>query len=181
MATNAIDKSFKQLYGKLCWGVFYDRNTNLHLNFGPPFLTIREPFQSKSKSPSVRELFARRLVSVNGKWRLWVFVATWEISFDGKRAASNLSKYRKIKKATAKLNGQKLTKVEIDAETGTTKFEFDLGGILEVRRWKKKSKDDLWILYKPNGYTLVVKGNGRYSHQHDNSPDEESLPLPSSQ
>lgn len=174
---NIINKTLSQLYGKPCWGLVYDRDTNLHLNFGEPVLTIREPRPSSTKSPKARELFARRYVAVRGKWRLWVFVANWKISFDGKRAATNLSSYRKIQIALARLQGQLLTKVDINPQTGETRFRFDLGGVLKVSRWKRKSKRDLWLLYKPNGYILAIRGGGRYSHQRDDCHAEKTFPI----
>lgn len=72
---NVIDNSLKPLYGKPCWGLRYDCNTNLDLNFGTPVLKIREPIQSKAKSKKVRERMAQRNVTVKGKWWLWIFIA----------------------------------------------------------------------------------------------------------
>lgn len=177
---NVIDNSLKSLYGKPCWGLRYDCNTNLDLSFGDPVLKIYEPRQSNSKSRKVRERFTRRLVTVKGKWWLWVFIAKWEISFNGKRAATNKSPYRKIPMALAKLSGQIVASVEIDSQTGETKFEFDLGGVLRVRRWKRKRecKDDLWMLYKPNGYVLTVRGDGRYSHKRGDARADITFPIP---
>lgn len=176
---NIINKTLSQLYGKPCWGCIYDRDTNLHLNFGEPVLTIREPRPSSAQSRKARELFARRYVAVRGKWRLWVFAANWKITFDGKRAATNLSSYRKIQIARARLQGQILTNAEIDPQKGLTRFEFDLGGVLKVQRWKRKSKHDLWLLYKPNGYILAIRGDGQYSHQRGDCRAEKTFPIPS--
>ena len=104
-------------------------------------------------------------------------MAKWKISFEGKRAVTNKSSYRKIEMALAKLSGQILTDVEIDPKTGDTRFEFDLGGALKVRRWWRKSKD-LWMLYQPNGYVLTIKGGGQYSYQPGDSRAEKTLPIP---
>ena len=176
---NEIVNSLKPLYGKPCWGMDYDRTVNLSFSFGDPVMTIRGPIQSKAKSRKVRESFARRLVTVKGKWWLWVFIAKWKLSFEGKRAVTNLSSYQKIQRAIAKLDGQILTNAEINPKTGKTRFEFDLGGVLEVRRWGRKSDDDLWMLYKPNGHVLTIRGDGEYSHQPGNtdSDSEKTFPL----
>jgi hypothetical protein len=32
--TDTVSKAFKQVYGKPCWGVEYDRNVNLSMSFG---------------------------------------------------------------------------------------------------------------------------------------------------
>jgi hypothetical protein len=52
--------------------------------------------------------------------------------------------------------------------TGTAKHRchtlpFDLGGVLDCRRFKDNG-DDLWTLYKPRGYMLSVCGNGTLNH-----------------
>jgi 16S rRNA U516 pseudouridylate synthase RsuA-like enzyme len=66
--------------------------------------------------------------------------------------------------AMQRLSGQKLINVHINALTGATSFEFDLGGSLKVRRFDSDSNEELWLLYKPMGYVLTVRGDGHYSH-----------------
>jgi hypothetical protein len=83
---------------------------------------------------------------------------------NGITLATGASSFRKIQVAMARLEGQKLINVNVDPRTGATRFEFDVGGALEVRRFEPNSEDELWLLYKPNGYVLSVSGNGRYSH-----------------
>lgn len=80
--------------------------------------------------------------------------------------------------ALAKLSGQIVTKVEIDPQTGETKFQFDLGGELKVHRWDRKSKDDLWMLYKPNGYVLTIRGDGQFSNKRGDRRSEKTFPIP---
>ena len=77
----------------------------------------------------------------------------------------------------AKLNGQILIRAQVNPQTGATRFEFDLGGLLEVRRFERDSEDDLWILYKPNGYVLAVKGGGQHSHQLGKRLEEKLRPI----
>jgi hypothetical protein len=64
-----------------------------------------------------------------------------------------------------------LKEVEVNPRTGATRFDFDLGGRLEVRRMERNSEDDLWMLYEPNGYVLCVRGDGRYSHAFGSDRD----------
>lgn len=175
--TDTVSKAFKQVYGKPCWGVEYDRNVNLSMSFGDPILKIREPIQSISPSNKIRELFARRHVTVKGKWWLWIFCAYWKLSFDGERAASGTSSFRQIQIGLAKLSGQILKQVEINPQTGATRFVFDLGGLLEVRRFERDSKEDLWMLYAPNGNVLTVRSDGQFSYQLANDQEERLLPL----
>lgn len=174
---DAISKTFNQLYGKPCWGIEWDRQLNLSLSFGDPILHVREPFESTSKLPKIRELSSRRRVTVKGAWWLWVFCSYWKISFDSVSAASSSSSYLQKSKAMSKLQGQILEQVCINPRSGATRFEFDLGGVLEVRRFERDSKDDLWILYKPSGYVLTIRGDGQYSHMHKSNMKEKWRPL----
>ncbi len=72
----------------------------------------------------------------------------------------------------ARLDGQKLTSVEILPLTGATKFVFDLGCTLECRRFSKDSNKELWTLYKPSGYVLSVFGDGTFCHQRATEKNE---------
>ncbi len=168
-----IYKTFRKIYGKPCWGLAYDTQLNLSMSFGDPKLIIQEPQKSKSKNPLVRDLFSRRRVTVNGKWWLWIYCAYWKITLNGSRAATSSSSYLQISKSLTKLEGQILKEVHVNPRTGATRFDFDLGGILEVRRFERNSEDDLWMLYEPNGYVLSVHGDGRYSHEPGSKRDVE--------
>jgi len=161
---STIYKTFRKIYGKPCWGLEYDPQLNLSMSFGDPILRIQEPQKSKSKNPLIRDLLSRRRVTVKGKWWLWIYCAYWKISLNDSPAASTSSSYLQISKSLTKLAGQLLNEVHVNPLTGATRFEFDLGGVLEVRRFERNSEDDLWMLYAPNGYVLSIRGDGRYSY-----------------
>jgi len=159
-----ISESFEPVYGQLCWGVTYYRMTNLSMNFGTPRLeVVREPQERKSRDPLIRRIGRRRHVSVTGRWSLWVYLSYWKICYKGHEATSG-SSLRKIGGATGDIEGQRLVNVEVDRETGATRFSFDLGGTLAVRRRERDCDDELWILRKPSGYFLSVRANGNYDH-----------------
>ncbi len=69
----------------------------------------------------------------------------------------------------------------MNPDTGATAFSFDLGSVVEVRRFERTSTDELWILNKPNGYFLSVRGDGTYDHVPgsglDNRPGVKRRPL----
>ncbi len=159
-----MSKSINELRSKPCWGLQWDLHCNISMSFGDPKLRIREPYLSKSPSPHVRESAARRGVTVKGRWWLWLRVAHWTIDIQGERLANGSSSERRILIALAKLQGQILTRATIDAQTGATRFEFDLGGVLTIRRYRCYPDDELWMLYKPNGFVLTVRGDGKYGH-----------------
>ena len=117
------------------------------------------PAESKSL------LAGRRLVTVKGEWWLWVYMAYWKIVQDGGLAARNSSSLKAKQKVMGFLEGQYLKNVEINNDNGCTRFLFDQGGELEVRRFEKDSEDELWLLYKPSGYVLTVTGDGSVTHE----------------
>ncbi len=161
---NVIQRTFQRLCGQPCWGVEHGSYLALEMNFGTPSLDVREPRISRAKSAMVRRLMAKRWIRVQGQWQMWVLHAYWRLSIRGELVARSSSALRQKRQGVAELDGQKLLDMQLNAETGATQFWFDLGGLLEVRRWRRDSCDQLWVLHKPNGYALSVNGNGTYNH-----------------
>jgi len=165
MNQSAIDRSFQPLYGHPCWGLHFERNLNLSMNFGKPSLRVREPYDTDSKSKAVRRMASRRMVTVHGQWWLWFYCCCWRLTCGDLRLATSSSALRRIKRATVQLDGQKLVSLAVTPETGATRFDFDLGCVLHCRRFERDSDAELWMLYKPSGYVLSVHANGTFSHQ----------------
>ena len=165
MNQTVFNKSFQQLYGKPCWGLRYDRQLNLSMNFGIPSLDIREPFMTDSTSEIVQQMAALRRVTVRGEWFLWIYCCYWSLTSGEHQLATGSSSYRRIERAVSQFEGQKLVSVTMDPDTCATRFTFDLGCILRCRRFEPDSKQELWMLYKPSGYVLSVCGEGHIDHQ----------------
>ncbi len=172
-----IQENFAEIIGKPCWGLIYDRQTNLSLNFGNPFLKIEEPFKSKSKLPDIRAHFESRRIFVESDYFLRIYFARWKIIYNQVTLATNRSSFLAITKAIGNLQGQVLERVTVNKNTGLTRFEFDLGSILLVQRWSPKETDELWIFSKPDNYYLTVYSNGFYSYQLGNEKDEKLIKL----
>jgi len=165
IVSGLLDKSFRVLLGKPCWGVQYDRQLNLSMHFGKPSLKIREPFETDSKSDLVRRMASRRRVTVRGQWWLWIHCCHWRLTSGDVVLATGASSFRRIERVIKQLDGQKLASVAVEPETGATRFEFDLGCVLHCRRLARNSDAELWMLYKPNGYVLSIGGDGTISHE----------------
>ena len=159
---NIFKRTIRQLRGQVCWDVHHDRLLNLSMNFGDPWLKIREPYQTKSRLKLLRQYAASRSVFARGRWWLWIYYSYWKISYKGKRIATGSSSIGQILQATGNLSGQKLMQLELNVHTGNTRFTFDLGSTLDVRRRNRNDDEILWILHKPKGYILSVQGNGTY-------------------
>lgn len=159
-----ISKSFAPLQTKPCWDVHFSGLLNLSMQFGKPSLDIREPSKPTGVSDAVKRAASRRVVSVRGEWSLWLRLCYWKLTLKGEPTLRLSSSDRKINCGISRLAGQKLQSLSVHPETGATRFQFDLGGVLECRRFEKASNDELWILYEPNRYTLSVYGDGPFDH-----------------
>lgn len=180
MTSRIIRDAFKPIIGLPCWGLNHERYLNLSMNFGKPSLRIvREPFKSSARSPAVRRNAARRIVSVRGEWWLWIYCCYWRLILDGHVLVTGSSSFPRIERAIRRLQGQKLVSVEVKPETGATRFAFDLGAVLDCRRFERDSDEQLWTLYQPRGYVLAVHGNGTFIHDRGAKPKPRLRPMAS--
>lgn len=160
MSSTMIEALFQPIYGRPCWGVRYDRQLNLSMNFGEPSLDAREPYESHSTSAAAQRIAARRRVTVRGQWWLWFYLCYWRLSLPEERAVTGSSSKNAIGRALAELDGQKLVSIAVHPKTGATRFTFDLGAELTCRRMEKDSSAEVWLLYQPDDNVLAVHGNG---------------------
>jgi len=167
-------KRIGALEGEICWGVAFSQTLNLSMSFGNPHLSCDpraipksswSDFDLRAGSFRLRNPTHTRCVSAKGQWWLWVYYAYWSIRFEKHLLASTSSCIGRIQKACTDLDGQKVRKITVNRETGKTRFEFDLGSVLEVRRMERSSKDELWSLSYPNSRYLKVYGDGTYTQE----------------
>ena len=161
------------LSGHPCWGVNWSSVTRyLQLYFGPPSLRIEAP-DPKADFPASRH----RRVFVVGQRCLMVNNAYWKLSAVDAETVTGASTENRILRVLTLLDGQQLTEVAIDPGTGATRFGFDLGASLSVRRKAVDQLDDLWYLLEPDGYCVAVNGRGQFSHQQCSSREDRWRPL----
>src|SRR5947207_1101107 len=98
-------KLIRPLFNTPCWRINYDPQLGLDLSFGSPYLEVREPRESKSKNPSVREIFVRRHAFVKASCWLWIQSAHWTINLADGRQANWSTSARKRKIIFALLEG----------------------------------------------------------------------------
>lgn len=158
-----IEKHFQGLAALPCWGVHWEPHVNLSMNFGAPRLEVREPKRSTAASESVRLSFAHRKVTLHGRWWLWAFCSRWTLSVRGLQPVRSSGSARRIQQALRLLDGQRLIRVAINPRDARTRFEFDLGAILDVRELDDCNDGDIWSLYKPDHRVLSVRGDGTFS------------------
>jgi hypothetical protein len=166
----SLAPSVKKLFGHFCWNVDWWRLLNLSMDFGKPRLRLGRIRERKIRS--IRGTVRTRGVTYRGQWFLWIYLSYWSILLNDTPIASYSSLPQKQKKALAILEGQKIKNIWIDRESGATRFEFDLGAVLQVRRRARRSRDELWLLYMPNGYVLSILGNGSYTYEPGSGIDK---------
>ena len=163
--------------GLPCWQVRWDRQIGLDMNFGAPHMEIREPRVSTAKSPRVRAQFARRGVHLRGTHWLVISAATWRLELANGLVVRDTSSVKKLDMAVARVRGEKLNGLAVEARTGTTTFYFDLGAHIIVRgpAAEDVSDGELWSLNDKRRVVAVLGGGfyetgsvtrGRHAAEH---------------
>ena len=157
----------------MCWGVEWSRMLNLSMSFGQPRLeVVMEPHKTQSRDADIRRMARRRLISIKGKWWLWVLLARWEILHDGVCLVNSRSSMAKKHDAFADLTGQKLLNIWLLPDKGCTCFEFDLNTTLRITRMGKANKDEVWCLSEPCGYCFSLYADGTFLHEPGSGLDK---------
>lgn len=163
-----LQRVFAPVLGKPCWNVKRGYGSFLTLEFGAPHLVVREPKEaSATASLRVRRHLARRGVYVAGEWHLWLYCCAWQV-VECEKVVGDSTSNRRIERAAACLNGQKLVSVSVASRGVRTIFQFDLGACLKTAPYDRTSEQ--WFLYEPSGSVFVVKAGRRYSHADANIP-----------
>ena len=169
----SLPKIFRPLYGKPSWNVKRGWGSFLTFEFGEPHLHIRERRCPKRKmSPKVRRLLARRGVTVRGEWHLWIYCCDWRVRV-GHRVVGHSRSKAGIDRAAQELDGQALTRVAALPQPGCTRFEFDLGRVLETQPYDEESEQ--WFLYDAKGYVLTMRWDGLCSYEPGDRPNDQAI------
>ena len=177
-----LDRSLKGLIGSICWGVTYNRLTNLSLQFGKPRIrVIHEPVPNisvplpRSNIPieEIQRRANRRQIAVEGRWALWIYYGNWRIVRSGLCLATTSSSMRKITPALLDLQGQRLVRADVSLKTGASRFTFDLDTVLEVKRRDCCTTKELWLLYGVDGYERSLWSDGTFERERLNGSGNE--------
>lgn len=168
-----IAAAFAPVLGCPAWQVKKGHGSFLTLEFGAPRLEVG-PVR-KSRKPGCP---GHRDVAVTGDWHLWIYCCGWNIVQDSERMAHSESADAAIAKATGWLDGQLLERLWMEPGTTVTRFEFDLGGVLETFPVGDDPSDEQWFLYEPSGDVLGVRADGRFSYGPGDTPPDEVRWLP---
>lgn len=165
-----VARTFDSLLGEACWGVEWEPHLGLKLSFGTPRLRFIEPRESNARSARVRRLATYRIATVRGRWWLWALCARWRVTLRDAPPVSASSSHRRMRESLHLLDGQRLIEASVEPRNGATSLRFDLGGLLEFRG-SFCDDGDMWTLYKPGGYFLSIRSDGRFSHHRRSEAD----------
>ena len=183
---NPVSGAFAPILGRPTWLVQCAYGSFVTMEFGAPALQIAEPRLMRVGIGGAPALAMRRSVSVRGLWHLWIYCCEWSLTLDGSQLAHDESRRIAMDRALRLLNGQALTRVQVDPSDGSTLFEFDLGCTLATNPAPSGTYGDepitQWKLYDlgPGGKVLEVRDDGLYcvSGLAATSEDEHWLPIP---
>ena len=158
-ARTLIREYFSPLSDLPCWNTTSEFGSWLSLRFGQPRLDIREG-NPGAKSDRLK----RRRVVVEGDFLLWIEMGAWELVENQKRLFHSEQSRASLRRAAARLEGQKVSGVEILTAPLCTVFHFDLGSTVHVHPTKNAEPDEpLWHLYNQE-YCLSLLANGKFQY-----------------
>ncbi|HWB53796.1 MAG TPA: hypothetical protein VG722_06375 [Tepidisphaeraceae bacterium] len=151
-----IASVFQPLFGQPCWGVKQGCGSFITFEFGKPHQRIH-PVRRLSSSDH-----PHRAVVIRGDWHLWIYCCGWRIKADEVELAHSESQESQISIACGRLDGQALQNVELQLDVGRSRFEFDLGGLLETGPVDGELHEQ-WMLYCPDGRVFTYRSDGAVS------------------
>jgi hypothetical protein len=158
---------FEPLVHLECWNVRRGVGSFITFEFGEPRLEIREPkAKSRMTNDPLAVAHSRRLVTVVGRYHFWVQYCDWVLSSDGLKLASSSSSEYQIEQSLARIDGQKLLHVRLDAASGTFEMKFDLGAILAISPGREFLEDDQWSLFLQDGTVYSLTGRNQLTKEH---------------
>lgn len=164
ISKSPLDEFVAPFIGQPVWGAKQGYGSFLSLEFGSPELVVKE-WQSASKGK-------RRQAYVHGRWHVWICCCEWKLSMHGEQAAWSEDNREDIARAIGMLDGQNLLQVCLDPLSGKSRFEFDLGGLLETWPVGDDPTEEQWFIYGPED-VFGYRADGLWSKQPAETPRED--------
>jgi hypothetical protein len=174
-----IRRVFAGILGKPSWIVRKGLGSIVIMHFGSPSVCVHEPRSrpGRTRLSDFPISLTRRQAWVEGEWQLWILYCRWIYTQDGERVVESSSGESRIGRCIPQLQGQALKTISLGA--GVTRFEFDFGGLLEVRKGNI-DMEKLWKVHTPSRRVFVVRSDGMHSYDLGSMPlkDVRWMPLP---
>ena len=161
---NETSEFLADIYGKYCWNFRRGFGTFLLLDFGEPYLIIREPIHAKRAAwdKSLNSLANRHVIAI-GEWELWVQCSGWRLTcaegsvpWDGPSGD--------VDRAMRSISGQKLVGVTLDRAIESTVMTFDLGGeVIVPFKADQEDGEKCWNISRKDKVRLSCDDKGLLS------------------
>jgi hypothetical protein len=144
-----------------CWQARRSIGSFVCVNFGLPYLDIREPKTTSRDTPAdVKRLYQRRRVTPVGEFRFWLENCFWSFTSPGCPSVVTSDTPNTDPICLEDMEGQKLLSAQY-LGAGKCLFSFDLGGMLETSLQETFKNDDQWSVSFRDGRTVTFTGDGR--------------------
>jgi hypothetical protein len=158
------------LIGKIAFSLKQSHGSCFFIEFGEPYLRIREPIEPKPETSEKSKIsLRRRRVFVAGTWSLLVLGCDWTLTNE-QRSVSQDDDVEDMENLFRGVEGQYLVSVRGVEATKSCTLEFDMGASLNMRprhdwnpnvdpdenQWQLHFKDGSSVGYTHNG-SLVVE------------------------
>ena len=155
-----IPSIWQHLLGEIAWGVGRGHGSFLHLEFGSPHISVREPATPRAATSSkAQRVLLRRHVHIEGDWTLWIEYGDWRLQTAHGELDSEVSPCSLADECLSDLDGQQLLAVDAGPRPNSTVFRFDLGAVLQV--WPSAEiSDTQWTLKSRDGFVAFFGHDG---------------------
>lgn len=169
-----VDVAFAEVIGKIAFSLKQSHGSCFFIQFGEPYLRIREPIEpSPEASEKVKSHLRRRQVFVTGTWSFLVLGCDWSLTNE-RMSVSQDDDVETMENLFRTVEGQYLASVRCDGVTKSCTLEFDMGASLSLRprrdwdpgvepdenQWQLHCKDGSFVCYTNDGLVEVGPASG---------------------
>lgn len=147
---------FATVVGEYVWFVRISEDRVLRMEFGDPYLNIREPRLGRQPSTEAVERTLRcRIATPTGTSSMFVEHGLWRVESHGLDCSRSDDELGGAERILRCLSGQKLSEIQIKRHDKILILLFDLGGRLEIDGDVNSEDGNQWILFFKQGRILA--------------------------
>jgi len=170
---HSVEDIFAPLIGKIAFSLTQTYGSCFFIQFGDPYLQIREPIEPKhASSEKSKTSLRRRRVFVVGTWSLLVQDCNWMLTNE-QRSVCQDDAVDDMENLFRGVEGQYLVSARCVEETNSCTLEFDMGASL--RLWPRHDGDpdgDQWRLHYKDKSSVGYTNNGSLAVESKSDPDK---------
>lgn len=173
----SISKIFSPLIGKIVFSIKQTHGSCFLIEFGDPYLRIREPIEPRPETSEKSKIsLRRRRVFVTGTWSLLVLGCDWTLTNE-QRSVSQGDDVDDMENLFRSVEGQYLVSACGVEATKSCTLKFDMGASLNLRPrhdWNPSVDPDenQWQLHSKDGSSVGYTNNGLVAVESTGEPDK---------